>query len=660
MKKIYFVLVLMAISIYCCAQVQQGYVKTVGKKGLRGTPLNGVLLKTSYTKSSPVVSSSNGTFSLPISGNKFQMSKIQKNNYRLADDDVIGREYSYTPSSPVVFAMVSLEEYRKSQRAIEERALNKYERIFSEKAKRLEEELERKKISNDEYARRIEELEEENSSFQKMISKLSDRYARTDYDDIDSLDMLINQYIEEGEYDMAATLVDSKGDIRKRIADTKEREKNAAILRSIAEKESQSAEREKQSIINDLGVKIQIARSKIQQDSVQYWIECRADYDSTNIEYQMETVSNLLEYAYPNTEEGRKALWKHIDNNRRYIYRALDYLKNSGNEYSTETLKCLSLLNYTYRNESGLTGRFVTREAMELADRMIEIERKSGMPPIEGLSVFYSNMSFLVYLSGKDSQTFTKYYQKSLDEKYEAYALQLYKDVENTNSLLSLYFDMKNCISEINKCKEIDKIRLNLYLKIQDGDALNTVMAARIYRELGEQKKAIQYLKSQVLGFEKQNELANSIDSRNNLLQLYIIYVDCLENAGDYKSMCEYSWRLYELDRMTNERFSTYRSRFECAKNLQKHIRASILSKRFSNVEEKIVESFKLAEEASNFRQMEYSEFIFRNYIYLSQVYAYKCNYSLALSAIAKARGMYPDDEEAKNVEVIIKKKARK
>lgn len=659
MKQLRLILLLLCVSVYSNAQVQQGYVKTVGKRGQRGTPLNGVVLKTIYAKSSTVISGSDGKFSFPVNGNQFQMSLIKKNNYQLADEDIIGRNYSYMPSSPVVFAMVSLDEYHKAQRAIEERALNKYKKIFDEKAKKLENELEYKQISNDEYVKRIEELENETSSFQQMISKLSDLYARTDYDDIDSLDILINQYIEEGEYDLAATLVDSKGDIRKRIADTKEKEKNAAMLRSIAEKETQSVEREKQSIINDLGVKIQIAQSKMQLDSVQYWIEFRADYDSTNVEYQMEALQNLMTFRYPKTTKDRRALWEHYDKNRRYIYRALEYLKNSGQEYSTETLKCLDLLYRAYREELYLTNYYDAGEAMEIVDKMIGIEMNTGIEPITSLSRFYDNLSFLMIIAGKDSQIFQEYYQKSLSEKYEETAILLNKDVENTFFLFSLYKDMRDCIPDKNKQKEIDKIRLNLYLKHKEEDILKTVDVTQIYIDLGETKKAIQYQKYIVAELEKQNELNNNIESRRQLLEQYRMLVDCLEKVGNYKSMREYTWKLYELYKADKEQFSTYITRFESAKNLQKYVYASIMSKQFSDVEKMIVESFKMAEDASNFGKAEYYAFIFKNYIYLSQLYAYRHNYSLAISAVAKARAIYPDDEEAKNVEIQIMKKSK-
>lgn len=664
---------MMFVYICCNGQIQQGYVKTAGKKGQPGVPLNGVLLKTNYSKSSPVVSNSNGTFSFPVNGNKFQMSKIQKNNYRLSDEDVIGRDYSYTPSLPVTFSMISLDEYRQFQKEIETPALAKKDQELNMRLRQLDEDLERKRIENIEYARRVEELEDERSSFQRMISRLSDLYARTDYDDIDSLDLLINQYIEEGEYDLAATLVDSKGDIRERIKDTNARERNAELLRSIAEKETQSVEYQKQSIIKDLGIKIQIAQSKLQQDSVQYWIEFRADYDSLNVEYQIEALNNLRSLEFRLSQTDNNAYWNHIDKNRRYVLRAMKYLSTIGKEYSAEALNCLELLNWTYQTEylgvSSATGAserledpltahkdsFVIIEAMNIAVKMMEVEQRLGMPAIGGLSAFYENLSYI-----DNSSLYKSYYLKSKEEKYEDSALQLYKNVDVIDRLLPLYNCMSRCATDNKKQKRINKLRLDLYLLRNKIDGFLHSDVAQIYWQIGEQKKAIQYQIRLVSDLEKRSVLDDNIISRINLKKEYENLEIYLEKSKDYKSMCECTWKLYDLYRKEEEHFSTYNTRFECAKYLQKYVRACVFSGQTKDTEKYIIESLKLAEDAYNLRRDEYLNFVCKNYIYLSQVYAARQDYEQALTTIAKAKQMRPDNEDAEEIELFINKKAMK
>lgn len=69
MKKTIWLEIYILISISISAQTQQGFVKTLGRDGRRGTALSGVTIRVKGGHNS-VLSNSDGTFSLLMIGKK--------------------------------------------------------------------------------------------------------------------------------------------------------------------------------------------------------------------------------------------------------------------------------------------------------------------------------------------------------------------------------------------------------------------------------------------------------------------------------------------------------------------------------------------------------------------------------------------------------------
>lgn len=55
--------------------------------------------------------------------------------------------------------------------------------------------------------------------FEVLIAAMSDHYARTDYNKLDSLNAVINECIINGELETADSLINTKGDVKKRAND---------------------------------------------------------------------------------------------------------------------------------------------------------------------------------------------------------------------------------------------------------------------------------------------------------------------------------------------------------------------------------------------------------------------------------------------------------
>lgn len=78
----------------------------------------------------------------------------------------------------------------------------------------LEEQLAAQRISAADYQKRAQELERQMQSFEVLIAAMTDHYARTDYNKLDSFNAVINECIVNGELEKADSLINTKGDVR--------------------------------------------------------------------------------------------------------------------------------------------------------------------------------------------------------------------------------------------------------------------------------------------------------------------------------------------------------------------------------------------------------------------------------------------------------------
>ena len=110
MKRMVCLISMALIPLMLLAQYQQGYVKTKGRLGSNGTVIAGSRLSGATVQvkgSNAVVSGSNGTFTLVITGNSYYLQSVQKQGYVMADPDILSRQYAYSPN-PMVLVMAEL------------------------------------------------------------------------------------------------------------------------------------------------------------------------------------------------------------------------------------------------------------------------------------------------------------------------------------------------------------------------------------------------------------------------------------------------------------------------------------------------------------------------------------------------------------------------
>ena len=211
-KKEFISLVILIVfqTITVSAQTQQGFVKTLGRPNKPGVPLENVTIQM-VGMVNPVTSSSTGEFHLSAynkkDGDSIKLLKVRKNGYELRDKDLIGREMVFSSRVPIYITMVDTHQLAADKKRIEDNARRVAEENYQKKLEQLKKENEDNKLSAEKFRQEKDALEEKYEKYLSLIGDMADRYARTDYDQLDSIDVEIIICIENGELEKADSLI---------------------------------------------------------------------------------------------------------------------------------------------------------------------------------------------------------------------------------------------------------------------------------------------------------------------------------------------------------------------------------------------------------------------------------------------------------------------
>lgn len=210
LRRFYSLLILSIASIGLYAQSQSGYVKTLGRPDKKGVPLSNVTIRMRGVVNA-VLTGADGKFSVQMPGKKsgdaIVLQSIRKSGYELVDPLLVGRQQVFSPSVPIVIVMVNSAELAANKQRIERIAYQKAEKNYQTKLKELEKEVEEQQLTEEQYRRELQSLQDKYEKYQSLIDGMADRYARTDYDHLDSIDREINICIENGELEKADSLI---------------------------------------------------------------------------------------------------------------------------------------------------------------------------------------------------------------------------------------------------------------------------------------------------------------------------------------------------------------------------------------------------------------------------------------------------------------------
>lgn len=247
-------MVMLFASLGAQAQQVRGYVKTIGRPGKPGVPVPNATIRWRGTVNT-TVSGKDGHFSTTMPGKKngdaIVLQNVTKKGYELQDKGIIGRQLVFSTTVPIAITMVNTKQLQADKQRIEQNAYQVAEDNYKKKIAKLNKEIEEQKISTDEYQRQFAELQNKYEAYQSLIGDMADRYARTDYDQLDSIDYQINLCIENGELEKADSLIHTVFDpetvLERNRAAKEEIRQRIEFAQSVIDK----ATRDKEAILRD-------------------------------------------------------------------------------------------------------------------------------------------------------------------------------------------------------------------------------------------------------------------------------------------------------------------------------------------------------------------------------------------------------------------------
>ena len=290
MKRTISLLALLFVAIFAYSQTQQGCVKTRGRmingKHVPGKGLTGAVV-TIQDRADVGVKRADGHFSFPVTDKQFMVQTVTKKDYVLVDADAAPKMYLHTSDTlfflmetPDRLAQDTLDAMRRIRRTLQRQLQEREDEIEALKAE--------KKISDQEYRTRLQKLHDSQGNNEKLISEMAKRYSMLDYDKLDEFYRQVNYCIEQGELTKADSLLRSRGNVESQI---KEQQKKGAAIQQ-KEKELQEAKEVYKHDNEELARRCygyyENFKMQHQHDSALYYLELRANIDTTNAEWQFD------------------------------------------------------------------------------------------------------------------------------------------------------------------------------------------------------------------------------------------------------------------------------------------------------------------------------------------------------------------------------------
>ena len=381
MKRTFYILYFILQVVACFAQSQSGKVKTLGRPTQKGVPLPGVTVRVMDCHNA-IVSGKNGEFSFSTNkkeGESFAIRQVQKAGYELNDRDVIGRKYAFSSTHPITIVMVSTKQLQSEKIRIENNAYAVAEKNYNKKLATLEAQLKNGKIDTDKYNDQIKSLQSNFEKFQSLIDGLSEHYAHIDYDDMDNNEREIAQYIENGDFGKADSLIhqcfDATDVLVRNIKALDKIEQGISQAKDVIVDANRSMAEVLRRQAKDAEYLYQlytIALAQFDNEKAGKYILTRAELDTTNVEWTVEAAKFLAGYRSDYDEAMR-----YYDRAERYASKIPAWLStiysNKGGIYLeqgkyVEAIKAdsiaLSISTKLYGNKSPFTLKLINNTAL--------------------------------------------------------------------------------------------------------------------------------------------------------------------------------------------------------------------------------------------------------------------------------------------------------
>ena len=413
----------MILSLPAMAQVQKGYVKSLGRPGVKGAALQGVSIRVRGVHNA-VVSAQTGTFSIAMTGKKagdaYALQSVKKAGYELIEAGMIGRNYAFSPSVTMQIVMVNSSQLQADKQRIENNAYKAAEKNYKAKMTALEKQLNAKKITAANYEKQVNDLQKQFEKYESLIEQMAEHYAKTDYDALDEKNKQINQLIENGELERAEEIINSMFDPTEALKKAKEDKQRIDKQLADANALMEEAERQRQEVLKRQAKDAEylyqlftIAYSKFEIDKAKEYITTRAELDPDMVEWQIFTGLFYLE------------VMGDYDTAMMYNNRALAASQKQDGEESMQTALCYNNIasSHYYKKDY--------QKAISNFQKALGIWEKSLGEDYDVVAIAYDNVASVYKETGNYNEA-----KKNLDKAFEI-KKRLYG--ENNPSLATLY-----------------------------------------------------------------------------------------------------------------------------------------------------------------------------------------------------------------------------
>lgn len=467
---------LMFMTIVASAQTQRGYVKSLGRPDKPGEPLEGVIVRVRGFHNA-IISDNDGTFAIDMTGKQagegYSLQQVRKNGYELNDNDVIGRQYAFSEQVPLTLVMVLTEQLHADKQRIEDNAYQAAERNYKQQMLQLERQLSDSLISAESYRERIADLHESFESYQSLIDGLAEHYAHIDYDFLDEKEREISKCIENGELERADSLLkimfDPTDVLQRNIEALAEIERQIAEAQNViseANADMTAVLRQQEKDAEHLYQLYTIALARFDNDKARFYLETRAELDTTNVGWQIDAGLFLYEYM-------------------------ADY--EASLKYNCRAL------------------RQITLQSDEDNENLLNVYNQIG----------------LVYDDMGEFDSATVYLQKMLDTSIKLYGEESYYTANAYSHIGSLYGDMNEPNIAMEYHLKALAIREKLPGNPMIAESYNNL--ARLYSRNGDYEKAIDYYR-RVIAIDRAEKGVENIYTATFYDNLGVVYGRMNEN----------------------------------------------------------------------------------------------------------------------------------
>lgn len=441
-RRLVILLGILTISMSGWSVTQEGNVRTISRKGKAGSPVAGAVIRLQGSHNR-VQSRENGDFSIVMhnmqNGDAYAIGSIVKTGYEPAEQELIGKRLPCSDQVPLEILLVSRLQLMEEREAIEAKARENVEIFYQARLDSLEMQLATQRISAAEMAEQKQRLESQYDNFEPLLRAMSDVLARTDYHRMDSLTILMQQAIEEGNPEEAERLLREKGSIAQRKTILAEWGKNIAALQLEADKNKSEYMRQKREFEDDCYRLYCSFLSRFQNDSAGYYLQERAASDTANLDYQLQAgqfAMNILA-DYPSA--------------KLYFERAYRIAVKQYGELSGQMATTCNELGYVFKKNGDLDT------ALEWYNRSLSIRENIRGKNSPAVAEALNNLGEL-YSANQDLKNAMKCHQRALKIREKHFENNSLEIAESKNNIGGVYTKQGQYAQAQKLFKEVNDI----------------------------------------------------------------------------------------------------------------------------------------------------------------------------------------------------------